>query len=167
MTRAQAFKAFLSCFSIENFPIVFSEDNVPYFSKKNKPLHPDLIRQFLSQQGAAEQDDEFTEYIPCVKIPDTKDIHAVVYWKGGLLKYDYILCTFNKNGILMNRKVIAGIRSDDNGITRSVATIDEDWIINIIVGHQASGANYYDAQKSQNMSMELMINGDIVFSLQE
>lgn len=166
MTRSQAFKAFLSCFSQEQFPIVFSEDNVSYFSTKNRPLHPDLIRQFIAQ-GEKDEDDEFTEYIPCVLIADTKDIHAVIYWKGGLLRYDYILCTFNKNGILLHRKVIAGIRSDEEYITRSVATMDEDWIINIVVGQQHIKENYYDPQKSQSMSMELMINGDIVFSLQE
>jgi len=166
MKRAQAFKDYLSRFGAEKLPIVLSDDNVAYFSNKNKPLSGDLIRQFIKQGDNAE-DDELTEYIACCIIPDTKDIHAVVYWKGGLLTYDYIMATYDKNGILLHRKTLAGTRVEDQIVKQSVATIETDWTINIIVGAQIAGDRLYDPQNSRNMSLELMPNGEIIFSLQE
>jgi len=114
-----------------------------------------------------DEDEDLTEYIACIIIPDTKEFHAVVYWRGKLLEYDYILATYDKNGVLINRKVIAGVRSDGESIRRSVATIDEDWIINIIVGEQNQAEELYDPLKSQPMTMEVMGNGEIIFSLQD
>ena len=82
-------------------------------------------------------------------------------------EYDYILASYDKNGVLINRKVIAGLRSDGQSVKRSVATIDEDWIINIIVGEQDQQEELYDPLKSQPMAMELMGTGEIIFSLQD
>jgi len=168
MTRAQSFKIFLKHFSKEKLPITLSDENIGYFDRKNTPFGSDVIRQFLLQgETPNEEDEEFTEYIPCNIVPDTKEFHGVVYWKGTLLEYDYILATYNKNGVLINRKVIAGLRSDGQTVRRSIATIDEDWIINIIVGEQNQKEELYDPLKSQPMTMELMGNGEIIFSLQD
>ena len=166
MTRAQAFKDFLGRYAKESLPVVLSDDNVAYFSNKNKPLSADLIRQFI-KQGDNTVDDELTEYIACCIIPDTKDIHAVVYWKGGLLSYDYIMATYDKNGTLLHRKTLAGTRAEGQVVKQSVATIETDWTINVIVGAQVSGDRLYDPQNSRSMSLELMPNGEIIFSLQE
>ena len=169
MTRAQSFKIFLKHFSKEKLPITFSDENIGYFDRKNTPLGADVIRQFLLQDESSTEDDDedLTEYIACIIIPDTKDFHAVVYWRGKLLEYDYILASYDKNGVLINRKVIAGLRSDGQSVKRSVATIDEDWIINIIVGEQDQQEELYDPLKSQPMAMELMGTGEIIFSLQD
>ena len=165
MTRAQAFKDYLKHFSKEKLPLTFSDEHIGYFDRKNPPLSPNAIRQFI-KQGEGE-DDDLTEYVACCIIPDTEKFYAVIYWKGTMLEYDFILATYNKNGILINKKVIAGVRSDGQNVQRSVATIDEDWIISIIVGELSKDENLYNPQKSQAMAMELMANGEIIFSLQE
>ena len=165
MTRAQAFKSFLKHFSKEKLPITLSDETVSYFDRKNTPFNQSVIRQFI-KQGESE-DDELTEYVPCCIIPGTKDFHAVIYWRGMMLEYDFLLATFNKNGILINKKVIAGVRSDGKNVKRSVATIDEDWIISIVAGEQVGKETLYNPLKSQIMTMELMSNGEIIFSLQE
>lgn len=169
MTRAQSFKLFLKHFSKEKLPLTLSDDNISYFDRKNRPLSSDVIRQFILQKAEPmdEEDEEFTEFIACNIIPDTKNFHAVVYWKGTLLEYDYIMATFDDNGVLINRKVIAGTRSDGQNIKRSVATIDQDWIINIIAGEQVNKNEQYDPRRSKLMTMELMANGEIIFSLQD
>lgn len=170
MTRAQAFKVFLKHFSKETLPITLSDENISYFDLKNRPLSGDVIRQFILQgQPSPEEDvaeeDEMTEYIACNIIPDTKNFYAVVYWKGMLLEYDYILATYNKNGVLLSRKVIAGLRSDGQNVRRSVATIDEDWIISIVAGEQVQNEKHYNPLKSKIITMELMANGEIIFAL--
>lgn len=166
MTRTEAFNFFLKHFSNEKLPVTLSDETIHYFDSKNRVLNDDVIRQFI-QQGESEEKDDYTEYIACNYIPNTKDFHAVIYWKGSLLSYDFILATFNKNGILISKKVIAGVRSDGLSVHRSVATIDEDWIITIVTGSQIEKEGRYDPLTSQHVSMELLPNGEIIFSLQE
>ena len=115
-----------------------------------------------------DQDEEdMTEYIACNIIPDTKDYHAVVYWKGSLLTYEFILSSYTKSGVLIDKKVIAGLRSDGENVQRSVATIAEDLSIQIVVGELSASDKLYDPTKSQSMSMDLLTNGNIVFTPDE
>ena len=166
MTRGESFSAFLKYFPKEKLPITLSEENIGYFSSNNPPLPQELIRRFLLQNMEIE-DDEYTEYVACCKIPKTEKIHAIVYWKGGLLSYEYTLVTFNKNGVLIDRKVIAGTKSNGSSIVRSIATIDENWIINVVIGQQENADDLYDPSGSKNMSLELKANGEIIFSLEQ
>ena len=164
MTRSQSFSSFLKHFSKEKLPVTLSEENTTYFSSANPPLSQDLIRRFIAQSNV-EEDDEYTEYIPCCKVPNTDKMHAIVYWKGGLLSYEFVLATFDKNGVLIDRKIIAGTKSDGKSIIRSVATIDENWIITVVVGQQDESQQFYDPSGSKNMTLELMASGEIIFSL--
>ncbi len=164
MTRSKSFSSFLKYFSKESLPVTLSEENVTYFSSTNPPLPQDLIRRFIEQNS--EDDDEYTEYIPCCKIPKTDKMHAIVYWKGGLLSYEYVLATFNKNGVIIDRKIIAGTKSDGKSIIKSVATIDENWIITVVVGQQDESQQLYDPSGSKNMTLELLATGEINFSLE-
>ncbi len=165
MTRTQSFKDFVRHFSKEKLPVTLSEENIHYFDSKNPPLSQENIRRFI--KPGEEPDDEYTEYVPCCRIPDTGKIVALVYWRGKMLSYEFILCTYNLNGILIAKKVVAGVKSDGTAVQRSVATIDEDWIISIVVGSQQGNEADYDPKKSEHMSMEILSNGEIVFSLQQ
>ena len=165
MTRAQTFKNFLEHFANEQFPITLSDENISYFDRKNPPLSADVIRQFI--KPGEDEDDELTEYVACCLIPQTKNFYGVIYWRGMMLEYDYILATYNKNGMLISKKVIAGTRSDGKNVRRSVATIDEDWVINIVAGELIDNEELYDPLKSKMMTMEILANGEIIFSLQE
>lgn len=111
--------------------------------------------------------DEFTEFIPCLQLADCIEFDAVLIWKGGLMRYEYILLTIDKTGTLISKKTIAGLRSDNVTILQSVATIDEDWLIHIMVGEQLINKITYDPERSQAMTMEILANGDIIFSLQD
>ena len=164
MTRRQSFSSFLKYFSKESLPVTLSEENVTYFSSTNPPLPPELIRRFIAQ-NVAEEDDEYTEYIPCCRIPKTEKMHAIVYWKGGLLSYEYVLATFNSNGVLIDRKIIAGTKSDGKSIIQSIATIDENWIITVVVGQKDESQQLYDPSGSKNMILELTATGEITFSI--
>ncbi len=165
MTRSQSFSAFLEYFSEEKLPITLTEENVTYFSNRNPPIPQELIRRFIAQNTT--EDDEYTEYIACCKIPKTDKIHALIYWKVGLLSYEYVLVTYNKNGVIIDRKVVAGTKLDGNRIIHSVATIDENWIVNVVVGQQKESEKLYDPAGSKNVSLELMANGEITFTLDQ
>ena len=162
MTRAESFKHFLHHFSEEALPIILSDELIRHFSEHNPPIDGDSIRRFIDSNP--EEDDDMTEYIACCLIPDTKDFHAVVYWKGTLLTYEYVLATYTKSGVPIARKVIAGIKSDGKYIKRSVATIEKNFGIQIVVGQQGVDDRLYDPQLSQSMSMDILPSGEIVLT---
>ena len=77
-----------------------------------------------------------------------------------------MLATFSANGVLIDRKIIAGTKSDGKSILKSIATIDENWIITVVVGQQDETQQLYDPSGSKNMTLELMATGEIIFSLE-
>lgn len=159
------FNAFSSYFPEIELPVTLTEEGAIEFSKYNKPLAQALIERVLIPIEGTDID-EYTEFTPCFQLPPTDDYLAFIYWKGRLLRYEYILATFDKSGRLISRKVICGTRVEDDKVIQSVCNIDEDLILHIIVGGQQQNAQY-DAQSSQAMSMEILTSGDIIFSLQE
>nr|HMU04076.1 hypothetical protein [Saprospiraceae bacterium] len=108
--------------------------------------------------------DEFTEFIPCFRLPKEEKFNTVVYWKGALLRYDFIMVTLDKNGELINKKSIASTIVNDNVIKKSVASIEPDLIINIIAGQTLDGEEY-DASMSKAFAMEILPTGEIIFAL--
>lgn len=158
-------EGFLSFFPEIDLPVTLSEEYVKEFSTNNIPLNIVAIEQWIVQwEGPM---DELTEYIPCFKIKETFDIHAIVYWKAGLMTYEYIMVTLDKQGNLISRKVVASTKSDGKNVQRSISTIDEDWIIHIIAGENDDHDLHYEATRSKAFNMELMVDGRIIFNLED
>ena len=156
-----SFGHFLEKFPEIPLPVTLSDDSITEFSSRNDPLPAAMIDQFI-MLAEKTVPDEFTEYIACLRLPATHDFHAIIYWKGALLSYQYILATFNKNAELIDRAVIAGTYSDGKLLTRSVATIEEDWIIYVVSGQTATDAKTYDASSSNAFNLELLATGEII-----
>lgn len=166
MSKTPSIQHLLEYFPEVELPVNLSEDSITTFDKVNEVLPKVLIEHFIIKWEAGQELDEYTEFIPCFKLPDTsEDYHALVYWKGGLLKHEYFLVTIDKTkDTLIARKGIAGIISDGPKIKQSVAQIDEDLIIHIMAGVNLVD-NDYDPQNSQAFNMEIMSTGDIIFTL--
>jgi len=161
MAKKTDINTLLSFFPEVHMPITFSEDLVTTFEKENQPLSQDVIQQYIYEwEGEV---DEFTEFLPCLRLAETEHFHALVYWKGGLLKYEYVLVTLDKKGSLISRKPIASTIVEGELIKKSVAQIDEDFIIHIMAGENV-GEEEYDAGRSQAFNMEILHTGDIIFS---
>ena len=152
-----SFEHFLEKFPEIELPVTFTDESAIEFSKNNEPLPIQMIHQFID-----EQEDEFTEYIACMRIPKTLDFHAVIYWKAALMNYQYVLVTYDKKGKLIDKSVIAGTYSDGKSLTRSVATIEDDWLIYIVSGQAAADAPTYDASTSNAFNLELLATGEII-----
>ena len=162
MIKPMTLKEFLSFFPKVELPVSLSEDKIEVFSKNNKVFPPAALHEFIHEWDAT--NDDFTEFIPCFQIDAEGDFKAIVYWKGGLLKYDYYLVTLSKKGELIARKTIASTIVEDHVVKRSVALIDEDLIIHIVAGQSEDG-NKYQPDSSQAFNMEISVTGDILFSL--
>lgn len=162
-----SFEQFLKYFPEIDLPIILTEEAAHAFSSQNEPFHPQSIRQFIAPFHLDELDD-MTEFVPCFKIPDTHGFHAIIYWKAGLMNYEYILMTFTEKGDIIDRRVIAGTFSDGQLLTTSVATIEEDWIIHVVTGQSASDKLHtYAASDSKAFNLELLPDGTITTIIDE
>jgi hypothetical protein len=159
------FESFLSYFPEIVPPITLTEDSIDHINASNDPLPYYLVKTFIeSWELVDESDVEFIEYVPCLKLPKLNKFYSLIYWKAGLLKYDFILANIDEKGQLIQRKTICGTIVENELIKKSVANIDEDYIINIVAGAHKTNEVGYDASYSQTFSMEIMANGEIVVS---
>ena len=160
-----SFQGFLRVFPEVELPVTLNEESVSLFSRMNDPLPAPMIAEFIVAHDSDYEDDGMTEYIPCLSIPETHDFHAIVYWKGGLLKSQFVLSTFGKDGQLLSSATIGGLESDGKSVVRSIATIDEDWRIHIVEGQQDASEERYDPEATRGFQMELLATGEIIFLL--
>ena len=154
----------LGFFPEVELPIEVTEELVNTADAVNKVLPAAIIEEFMVEWEGKQDFDEFTEFVPILRIKEAEEFHALLYWKGGLMKYEYILVTLDKNGTFITRKPIASTISDGNTVKKSVAKIDEDMIIHIMAGENEVDGNY-DPSRSQAFNMEILFSGDIIFSL--
>lgn len=155
------FDHFLSFFPEIELPVTLADESHHHFSAHNEPIPQELIGQFLIPYEE-DHDDEHTEYIACLRIPQTYQFHAIVYWKAGLLSYQYFLATFTEQGELIQKRAIAGTYAGDEKMTQSVATIDDDWIIYVVSGQLEANESNYQASSSTAYKMELLPEGQII-----
>src|SRR5690606_4628460 len=133
-------KELVQFFPESELPVMLSEDQVKEFSDFNAPFPQKFIEEILM---AWEKDvDEFTEFIPCFHLPVQENYVGVVYWKGGLMKYEYILLTLDKKGHVIQRRPIASTHAEGNQIKQSAAYIDEEMNITILAGQNPDGDLY-------------------------
>ena len=145
-------------------PVTLTDDSTVAFSKYNKQFKPLMISKFITL-SEREEIDEFTEFVPCLRIPNTGDFYAVIYWKASLMNYQYILVTYDKAGNLVDKAIIAGT-SSENGqdVVRSVVSIDEDWIITIVSGATFQDKTEYNPKSSKAFTLEIQDGGKIISS---
>lgn len=164
MTKKPTLLDLLSYFPKIELPINITEDLVNTADTVNKVLPQSVIEEFVIKWEAGQEIDEFTEFVPVCTFDTPDEYTPLIYWKGGLMKYEYILVTLDKRGELITRKPIASTLSDGNSIKKSVSHIDQDLIIHIMAGENLVDTKY-DPEHSQAFSMELLPTGDIIFSL--
>ena len=150
-------EALLNCFPLIEPPITLSEEIAHRFSRDNKPIPQELVDSLFGQWDKM---DEYTELVPCCQLATEGDFFAIIYWKGSLMAYEYILVTLDKNGGLISRKVIAGTISNGTTVKSSVATIDEDGCVYSMVGEVMQGQSY-DPASSAGFRFEILPGGTI------
>ena len=142
------FKHFLEKFPEVTPPITLSDDTHHAFSLENKPLTEKMIEDFITR-FEPKVIDEFTEYVPCFRLPKRNNMVTLVFWKASLLSYDYIIATYNdKTSAMIDKKVIAGTKVlDDKTVKRTVAIIGEDFSVTSAEGVEVN--NTFDADSSK------------------
>ena len=156
-----SFEQFLTYFPMVELPFTLGEDTHHLFSQENKPLPPAVVETFiLPLEG--EEPDEMTEYIACFQLPASGKYHAVVYWKAGLLNYQYRLATFDTKGNFIAEKVIAGTTYDAAELTQTMAVIQEELLIYLVSGQSQVALEEYAAATSTANRLQVSDEGKIV-----
>jgi hypothetical protein len=165
MKKSQpTFNDFLTYFEEIIPPILITDETIENIKGVVKPLHPDLINEFIVRWEG--EIDEFTEIIPCFALPQQDEYRALVYWKASLLRYEYIIATLDKSNTLISKKTICGTVVEGEIIKKSVAQIDHDLIIHIQAGASFEEHDY-DPEQSQAFSIEIMPSGEMLFHVDE
>ncbi len=153
------FEALLDFFPLVELPVLLGETTHLTFSAHNPPLPAILSQKWLNHTDYA-LDEELTEHIPCFhfNMPDHKI--GLVYWEAGLLYYHYHLLIFTKDGRLINDKVIAGLTSRDKLLHRTIAHLEENFIIHTLsASHQENEEIHTENANSQ--SYQILPDGQI------
>ncbi|MDQ3016381.1 MAG: hypothetical protein M3R25_06665 [Bacteroidota bacterium] len=129
------------------------------------PLPAILLEEYI-YPIEGDEIDEYTEYIPYGRIEGMHPFEAVIYWKAGVMQYEFILATFTKQGLPISHAIIGGIRSDEDVILHSVAVIHEDLSITIAEAiAENEDANL--ARQSNTYQMSIDSSGIINYDLNE
>jgi len=154
-----SFSTYLKKFPPVELPVTLGSDTHIEFSRANTPLDPLEIEDYILP---LEKDvDEFTEFIPCFCLPDTNDFIAIIYWKAGLMDYQYRIVTYDKRGDVLSNEVIAGLFSNGTMLAQSLATIDHTLTIHIVSGQGKADAKTYDPTESTSKELEIFKDGVI------
>ncbi len=159
LKKNKAFEAYLESFQEIDLPITLTEELSTVFSSENKPLKDEQIAEFIA---TVDKDiDEYTEFVPCFQLMETEHFKAVVYWKAMLMESKYIMAVYTPSGEPIHIKELSKLSHGENGVTRSIATIDEDWQIVIAKGTDDLQEDY-DPLTSQMLVLEIMPDGKIM-----
>ncbi len=109
-----------------------------------------------------EEVDEYTEYIPYARIAGTKNYFALIYWKAGVMQYEFILATYSVEGLPLSHAIIGGLRADDKGLLHSVAVIHEDMSLTIAEG-VAVEEEEIDLNQTNTYQMTIQPTGQISY----
>jgi len=152
---------FLSFFPHIELPVILAEDTITSIDKNNKPFSK-LALEYMVEWEEKELD-EYTELIPCFQFPVSKEIQCLVYWKGSLLTYEYILLVLQvKDWELLSKKIIGGTKVANDTIIRSSTVISPELEIDILMNSQKLDDKDIDPKAVSKYHMEIMQDGSII-----
>ena len=111
--------------------------------------------------------DPYTEYIPFGRVVGTKGYHALIYWKAGVMQYEFILATYTLEGEPLSHAIVGGIRYEDEGILHSVGVIHEDKSITIAEGMTTGDEDQKLSQDTQVYQMKILPTGIVTYEMNE
>lgn len=128
---------------------------------------PGVLQDAYILPFESDEIDEFTEYVPFGRISGTKDFHAMIYWKAGVLRYEFILATYSIEGDPLSHAIVGGLRYEDEGTLHSVAVIHEDLSITIAEGIAQTEEVGLDPDQTQTYQMLILPSGMITYEMNE
>lgn len=152
---------FIDLFPEMPLPISITHDTHYFFSKNNAPVSKLMHDHFLQVYDGRDSD-AYTEYVACFRIPETFDIHALVYWRANLDGFEYIMISLDKQGKLIEKKIIGRMHMEGDQVIQSVINIEDDWIIYSVEGLTHNAGEPFDPSATKTTNFELLPDGQII-----
>ncbi len=157
------FSHFVEQFPELELPITLGEDTVRRISKETPPLPARMIEQFIVPLEPAQINDEFTEFVACLRLPEADQYVGLVYWRADLAQYHYTLVTLNpKTEEEIDRLVLAGTSYDGTELTQTTAAITDALMIYQVSGQGGGGEFDYQASGSTARRFQIADSGKII-----
>ena len=128
---------------------------------------PEVLQDAYILPFEGDEVDQFTEYIPYGKIEGTKAFHGLIYWRASVLKYEFILATYDLEGQPISHAIIGGIRYESEGTIHSVAVINENLQITIAEGLVEENADTIQPGETQSYFMSIQPSGEVIYEMNE
>lgn len=119
-------------------PVTLTFETHKAFSSQNKALPESLMEMFLDTWEGSERDD-YTEYIPGFRC-SIMQFTGILYWKGELLHYAYVLVLLDAKGRFIDRLELAETDAEGETIRQGAAVIQAD-------GHIFMVENWHSSQE--------------------
>lgn len=159
------FSEFIEFFPVLELPFSLLPD-ISQIPTDAVPL-PDILLDAYILPFEGTEVDEFTEYIPYGRIAGSGDYHAIIYWKAGVLQYEFILATFTLDGQPISHAIIGGIVANEEGMLHSVAVIHEDLTITIAEGVAVEEEENEDLSQTNTYEMAVEPSGNIIYEIND
>ena len=159
------FAEFIDFFPPLDLPVTLLPD-IRQIPSDLVPL-PSVLQESYILPFESDEIDEFTEYVPFGRIAGLKDYHAMIYWKAGVLKYEFILATYSVEGDPLSHAIVGGLRYEDEGVLHSVSIIHEDMSITIAEGIAETDDAGMDPDQTQTYQMTILSSGIITYETNE
>lgn len=159
------FAEFIDFFPVLELPFSLLPD-ISQIPSDPVPL-PGVLQDAFILPFESDEMDEYTEYIPYGKLSGTEGYHALIYWKAGVLRYEYILATYAEAGDPISHAIVGGLRYEEEGALHSVAVINEDLTITIAEGLAPEGDADAVPNQTQTYQMAILPTGMITYEMNE
>jgi hypothetical protein len=155
------FDNFLTLFPVTQLPINLSSELTRAISELQQPLAEAWVVRFLLETD--EWLDDYSEFMPCFRLPDTHTFIALVYWRADLLGNSFRLITFTPAGEVIDRCVLAGTKYEEKELIQTVCTIQPNHTISQVLGRlDAKTGKRLALNKEDQAILQLTTEGDIL-----
>jgi hypothetical protein len=128
---------------------------------------PGILQDTFILPFESDEIDEFTEYVPFGRINGLRDFYVMIYWKAGVLRYEFILATYSNEGEPLSHAIVGGLRYEEEGVLHSVAVIHEDLSITIAEGIAETDDADMNPDQTQTYLMAILPTGIITYETNE
>ena len=125
--KERDFIEFMSRFPVLDLPVTLNELSQEKFNRQNPPITSKWLLEFLPEN--IKIIDEFTEFTPCFRIPESGFFIGVVYWRASLFDQEFTIALYDKEGNILDSKSIGKTIYKKNVKTTTITTIDSDLYI--------------------------------------
>lgn len=135
-----SFSTFLELFQNLELPLPIRPDSYKDSPNNHTEIPIELAQKYLLTEDD-ETVDEYTEVMPFGKISHFKAFNCLIYFRGDLNGYKYILLTLDHEGNKIDRLQIAGTHYTANDLSNSVGLIEPDGTIIVQLGISSVGGH--------------------------